>query len=128
VEWPLLLPAQRRGSRPHPSGTSTPRNAHRRIRRPANYPSPSTHRATNAAPTSTPLRPAPGVSFRPRRLGRDKSVLLKKKPCPAGKKNRCMPAYSIKYYVMLANIRGKHIASVAEDFRSQVDAQAFALR
>ena len=55
-------------------------------------------------------------------------MLEKEKPCPAGKKTRCMPAYSIKYYVMLANIRGKQIASVAEDVRSQVAAQAFALR
>jgi len=39
-----------------------------------------------------------------------------------------MPAYSIMYYVLLANIRGKQIASVAEDVRGQVFAQALALR
>jgi len=61
---------------------------------PANYLSPSTYRATNAAPTATPLKPAPGVSRRPRRLGRDKCVLEKKNPAQRGKKNRCMPTLS----------------------------------
>ena len=52
----------------------------------------------------------------------------KENPAQRGKTNRCMPAYSIIYYVMLANIRGKQIASVAEDVRSQVAAQALTLR
>ena len=52
----------------------------------------------------------------------------KKNPAQRGKKNRCMPAYSIMYYVMLGNVWGKQFASVAEDVRSQVSAQALALR
>jgi len=52
----------------------------------------------------------------------------KKNPAQRGKKNRCMTAYSIMYYVMMASIRGKQIASVEEDARSQVFAQALALR
>jgi len=39
-----------------------------------------------------------------------------------------MPAYYIMTYVMIANIRGKQIAPDAEDFHSQVSAQALALR
>ena len=54
------------------------------------------------------------------------SVLERKHP--AQREKNPLYAYSIVYYAMLPNVRGKQFASVAEDVRSQVIAQALALR
>jgi len=69
-----------------------------------------------AAPSGFPLGLCRGVTS-----------VLEKKNLPSGKK-KPLYAYSIMYYAMLPNVRSKQFASVAEDVRSQVIAQALALR
>ena len=87
-------PAERRDSPQHPSGTPTPRNAHRRTRR---HPPTIPHLTLVKDPRITycdATEAGAGVSRRSRRHGRRKSVLEKKKPSQRGKKNRCMPPLS----------------------------------